>query len=187
MKTYLCIDIEATCHDRELLGRDQTIHDMETIDLGVVAVDPDGNELSTFQSLIKPRYTELTDYCTDITGITSAQLSGAPTLPEVMGDLARWLATLPAKPNCLYSWGKFDAKQLTFDTGSERWHIDLPLPEHHNAKKLFQKRHIKKGKQVGLMKALELVGLEFKGRHHSALDDARNVARLLRYFTSDQA
>lgn len=44
---------------------------------------------------------------------------------------------------------------------------------------------VKKGRQVGMNKALNLRGLNFEGRRHGALDDARNMARLAIYFCSD--
>ena len=53
------------------------------------------------------------------------------------------------------------------------------LPDQHvNLKKLFAKRwHLKK--RPALSTALALAALQFDGRPHHALDDARNAARLL--------
>lgn len=185
MKLFLCIDLEATCFDRDILGREQTHRDMETIEIGVVALNNQGTIIDTFQSYVKPTYTELSPYCTSVIGITADMLVGAPNFPDVIARLAEWLESLPAKPTCWYSWGKYDLKQLTLDAGPERWKLALPLPEHRNAKRLFQRQNLKKSREVGLMKALELAGLEFEGRHHSAIDDAKNVARLFKCFHAE--
>lgn len=182
MKTFLCIDLEATCFDRETLGRDLTVEDMETIEIGVIALDEAGEGVGEFHSYVKPANTEVSPYCTDVTGITAHTLADAPGFADMMEALRRWLSGLPASPDCWYSWGNYDLKQLELDASAKRSNLVLPLPPHRNAKKLFQKQHIRKGRQVGLLKALELVNLTFKGRHHSALDDARNVARLFEYF-----
>lgn len=48
MKTFLCIDLEATCFDRETLGRDLTVEDMETIEIGVIALMRPGKVLVSF-------------------------------------------------------------------------------------------------------------------------------------------
>lgn len=50
----------------------------------------------------------------------------------------------------------------------------------------FQKEfdnHLGFESQTSLKNALEMVGMEFKGRVHTALDDARNTAELLQAFT----
>lgn len=176
MKIYLCIDLEATCFEG------CTLEDMETIGIGAVAVLEDGTTVDTFQSYVRPQYTEVTDYCTSITNITPNTLCGAPAFDAMLRHLYDWLCSLPTWPHAWYSWGNYDLRQLELDAGPTRWNLQLPLPEHRNAKKLFRARQIKKGREVGLVKALDLMGLSFEGRHHSALDDGKNVARLFQKF-----
>jgi len=50
--------------------------------------------------------------------------------------------------------------------------------QHQNLKRLFAKRR-RTGKEVGMAMALKLVGCKAEGHHHRALDDARNIARLV--------
>ncbi len=176
MKLYLCIDLEATCSESGLLD------DMEAIELGVVALNEARETIDEFQSFIKPKFTELTPYSTSIHNVTHAQLKTAPYLPSVMIGLQQWMSQLPGEPTSWYSWGSYDFRQLELDTSPDRWNIPLALPDHSNAKKLFQKKQFKKGRQVGLNTALSLMGLAFEGQKHRALDDARNIARLFGYF-----
>ncbi|MBO6505379.1 MAG: exonuclease domain-containing protein [Kordiimonadaceae bacterium] len=180
MNCYLCIDLEATSRRSGLLV------EMEAIELGVVAVDESGVTIGEYQSYIKPKFTELTNYSTSIHNITQSALDSALYLPAVLREFQQWMATLPNTPTRWYSWGSYDIRQLELDAGPERWNVALNLPEHLNAKKLFQKNQLKKGRQVGLKKALNLVGCEFVGQKHSALDDARNIACLFEFFHTNE-
>lgn len=49
--------------------------------------------------------------------------------------------------------------------------------EHVNLKRRFAKA--RKIKEVGMARALQMVGLPLDGAHHRGLDDARNIAKLL--------
>lgn len=40
-------------------------------------------------------------------------------------------------------------------------------------------------KAYGMTGMLERLGMEVKGRHHSGIDDSRNIARILRRVVSD--
>ena len=46
--------------------------------------------------------------------------------------------------------------------------------------------HLGFEKQVSLKLALEMAGIDFSGRQHDALDDARNTAELLQIFKDDK-
>ena len=46
-----------------------------------------------------------------------------------------------------------------------------------NLKRQFAKS--RKIKEVGMARALQMVGLPLDGAHHRGLDDARNIAKLL--------
>lgn len=174
MSIILCIDLEATC------GENWPLEAMECIDLGVVAIDGEGIEVTRFNSLIKPQFTEITNFCTSINNITPESVLCAFALDEVIHELDLWLNELPTCPIVWYSWGDCDAKQWTQDLA--RLKIADPLPKHLNVKKFFQKQFMKKGRQVGMAKALDLVGLEYQGQRHRALDDAYNLSRLFPYF-----
>ena len=53
-----------------------------------------------------------------------------------------------------------------------------PMPEHLNLKNVFSAAQGRR-KRYGMAKALHLCGLDLVGAHHRALDDAKNIARLL--------
>lgn len=174
-KISLCLDLEASCFEGCKLS------DMGCIEIGVIALDEEGKELSRFQSYIQPQFTELTEFCTSITGITEEILATAPKLGEATRMLQEWLASLPTPPVCYYSWGDYDRRQL--DQDFKRLNITNPLPSQNNAKILFQKKNLKGSKRVGMAKALSLKGMAFEGKPHSAIDDAHNLARLFPFYS----
>ncbi|KKM06924.1 hypothetical protein LCGC14_1739040 [marine sediment metagenome] len=81
------------------------------------------------------------------------------------------------------SWGLYDKKQLIKDC--ERHKIEYPFGMYWNVKQGFSKKQGVK-KRFGLIKALQRLSLEFEGNHHRGVDDAYNIARIIKeYFGSD--
>lgn len=76
------------------------------------------------------------------------------------------------------SYGAFDFNQVARESARHGVANPLVLP-HQNIKKAFAKA--RKIKQVGMATALQIAGLTPEGRHHRALDDALNIARLLAF------
>ena len=98
--------------------------------------------------------------------------------------LRAFIAKHPDAGSIWTSWGAYDRKQLECDSARHGVAMPIALP-HRNAKRIFAKtRRI--GKEVGMAKACELVGLSLAGAHHRALDDALNVARLLPWVWGNQ-
>lgn len=175
--TFLVVDIEATCWDH----KDPNRGSMEIIQIGVVHCDATANVLAKFSSYVKPETSNVSKYCSDLTGITSVMLKDADYLRDVMQKLSVWMNTFTVRPVAWYSWGDWDAEQITLECKLQR--ITHPLPaQHRNAKKLFQKKVLPGKRQVGFRKAAEIVGVALTGVHHNALDDAINVTKLLPFF-----
>ncbi|MGE1002981.1 exonuclease domain-containing protein [Ralstonia pseudosolanacearum] len=175
MPNILVVDLEATCDENA------PSFDMETIEIGVVVlVVADGfvHELDRFQSLVRPlAHPTLTPFCSALTGIRQTDVDSAPAFPVVAEALRAFVARHRQPGATWASWGAWDRKQLDRDSARHGITPPIDLP-HVNAKRLFAKaRRI--GKEVGMAKACELVGLRREGAHHRALDDALNVARLL--------
>lgn len=102
-------------------------------------------------------------------------IEAAPTWPIVAVELAEFAHRHAGE--CWGSWGAYDRRQI--EREGARHGVADPLAglAHVNLKASFAKpRRIK---QVGMMTALRLAGLELVGEHHRALDDAVNIARLL--------
>lgn len=81
------------------------------------------------------------------------------------------------------SWGKSDEKQILHECQRHNIANPLTLLLHRNLKGDFAK--IRKIRQVGMSKALELASLKKEGKGHRALDDSANVAKLLPFCLMD--
>ena len=126
-----------------------------------------------FQSYIQTRKSIVSQYCTDLTGIKTSDLSqkGHPisevfrTVRSKYGGRTPWA-----------SWGDWDKNKLASECSLER--IEHPFSSvHYNLKNLFGIL-VGNKKEIGLMSAINQMKMEFKGDHHSAYDDALNTARL---------
>lgn len=170
----IVVDLEATCSDDGTVPRDQ----MEIIEIGAVLVGMEDLEvLDTFQTLVLPvRHQELTPFCTELTGITQNMVEddGVP-FADAMAALKQWMR-LGERHAVFGSWGDYDRKQFDQDCRFHR--ITYPMPHHINLKKRFS---IKQGlrKRLGMAGALKKCGLPLEGNHHRALDDAKNISKLL--------
>ena len=170
----LVIDLEATCDEGDGIPADQ----MEIIEIGAVWATAEGKVLDAFQSLVRPVVRpQLTPFCRQLVGIDQVEVDAADLFPVVAARLASFAQLHQAGQKTWGSWGKFDATQLARDC--ERHGAPHPLQdfEHVNLKRRFAKA--RKIKEVGMARALQMVGLELDGSHHRGLDDARNIAKLL--------
>ena len=143
-----------------------------------MAIDAERRVVSEFQEYIRPvLHTTLTEFCTELTGITQAQVDAAPFFPHVFARFDAWVKNFDDV--FLFSWGNYDRKQLVQDC--RRHGIDYTLPGGFlDFKNLFYKKQ-KLLKRAGLGATLTQLGLTFEGRQHSALSDAKNTARLWKY------
>ncbi|MCD9228638.1 exonuclease domain-containing protein [Ralstonia pseudosolanacearum] len=179
MPNILVVDLEATCDDNA------PGFDMETVEVGAVWVAADGTVLDRFQAFVHPVVNpRLTPFCWTLTGIRQADVDGAPTFPAIAEALRAFVARHRQPDSTWTSWGAWDHKQLERDSARHGITPPIDLP-HINAKRLFAKAR-RTGKEVGMAKAYDLVGLQLEGAHHRALDDALNVARLLPWVLGEE-
>jgi inhibitor of KinA sporulation pathway (predicted exonuclease) len=171
---YLIVDVEATCWDDGSVPRD----DMEIIEIGAVLQAAQTFEVaSEFQTFVRPvRHPILTDFCQALTGITPRDLAGAPLFRDAIEAMKKWMCTVD---DVLFSsWGDYDRKQLNQDCGYHR--VAYPFRSSHMNLKTAFSSTVKLRKKCGIEDALEHLGLQFEGNHHRGLDDARNIARIVR-------
>lgn len=172
---YVFLDLEATCALDSGIAR----ADRETIEIGAVVIDAASDTTAgTFQEYIRPvLHPKLTAFCTELTAITQQQVEAAAFFPHVFERFSAWVAAIDDP--FLFAWGFYDKKQLIADC--RRHKIAYTLPGgFHDFKNLFFKQQ-KLLKRASLAPTLEQLGLQFEGRPHGALADARNTARLWQY------
>ncbi len=173
-ESYLIVDVEATCSDDGMVPR----HEMEIIEIGAVIQSTRTFEIeSEFQTLVKPvRHPELTSFCLELTGIRQDEVAVAPGFSFSIHDYREWMAAFPDAQFC--SWGDYDKNQFAQDCAFHE--LEYPFgPGHLNLKAEFS-RVLNLRKRLGITDALRRVELDFEGSHHRGLDDARNMARLVR-------
>ena len=172
--TILLIDLECTCNDEPSLPNEE----MEIIEIGAIVVLLNADSfrlLDERQIYVRPQWhAVLSRFCVELTGIQQQQVDQAPPLNEAIQVLEGWMADYDIKT--WGSWGKFDQRHFSSETRLKELQNPLEPLQHINMKQLFAR---KRGHRVGLARAVQLSGLEFLGRHHSGVDDARNIAQLL--------
>lgn len=166
------MDLEATCEREGWNGLEQ----METIEIGAVVMDMTNDQIiAEYQSFVRPVLTPvLTTFCIEHTSITQHQVDAADSFTTVFPKFCKFIRQ--QKVDGWGSWGRYDLEQ--FQTDCDRHGLTLDLPPHVNLKRCFtQARGIRR--DVGMNKALKILGLPLEGIHHRGIDDARNIAKIV--------
>ena len=169
----LLVDLEATCSEDNSIA----VNEFETIEIGAVMVcTKQLIAIDEFECLIKPvQHPILTDFCTQLTGITQAEVDQADNFSKAFNAFISWLK--PCDDYLFCSWGAYDSVQLAIDCQYHQLN-SLAIDRELNLKKAFAK--IQKVKpRVGMKRAMQLAGLTIDGRAHRALDDVKNISKLL--------
>ena len=170
MQRLMIVDLEATCEREGWTGLEM----METIEIGAVVIDMNTYEMvAEFQSFVRPTlHPTLTAFCTELTTIRQEDVDCAPLFPEAFARFCQFAKQQRA--DAWGSWGWYDLKQFMKDC--ERTETQMDLPVHVNVKRCFTSaRGI--GKDVGMKKALHILGIPMNGTHHRGIDDARNIVK----------
>ena len=165
------VDIETTCWEKR--EKEQI---MEVIEVGVCLLDIGSGEITDRQSiLIKPVYSALSDFCTKLTTLTQELVETGIGFREACLKLED---EYQSKKRVWASYGDFDRRQFERECRLKR--VPYPFGSRHlNVKTLFAIKH-RLAEEVEMDKTLALLGLELIGTHHRGVDDAYNVARILR-------
>ncbi|MFJ2894085.1 exonuclease domain-containing protein [Streptomyces sp. NPDC087218] len=181
------IDIEATCWD----GQPPPGAVSEIIEIGLTVVDlraagaasparPGSRKpvvpgrIGRHRILVRPARSTVSAFCTELTGLTQAEVDTGVSFAEACRLLAaeHHAGMLPWA-----SWGDYDRNQFVRQCRA----TGTPYPfghRHTNAKIPFTAAHGLR-KRPGMARALEIAGLPLEGRHHSGADDAWNIAALI--------
>ncbi|XP_074485837.1 ERI1 exoribonuclease 2 [Sebastes fasciatus] len=189
----IVIDFESTC------WREKNHYSQEIIEFPAVLLNTSTGEIeSEFHTYVQPQeHPVLSEFCTELTGITQMQVEAGIPLRICLSRFSRWLQNLqlemgvvfpnrqqrssapsPSQKLCTFlTWSDWDLgvcllyeckrKQLHKPDVLNSW-IDL-----RSTYRLFYDR-----KPKGLNGALQDLGIQFSGREHSGLDDSRNTAHL---------
>ena len=103
-------------------------------------------------------------------------MDSAETYVEVGQELGAFIARFP---NAAWaSWGDYDARQLERDAGLAACPSLLECLPHFDAWKWHAGLYDNRPK--GLKQTVESMGLVWQGTYHRGIDDARNVASIIK-------
>lgn len=160
----------------------------EVIEIGAVLLDESNNETHRFRTYVKPRHSTVTKSIQRLTGITNEVLVDAPYFEDAIHEL---LKDVPDDTQ-LCTWS--DADTIAIQREMEIKEIkqcDIAKLQKlcggyfDIQRELSDKLNF--DRVLNLEKALNLVGIDFKGKAHGALVDAINTADLYRAMYDDEA
>jgi inhibitor of KinA sporulation pathway (predicted exonuclease) len=167
----IVVDLEATCWE----GEPPPGEENEIIEIGVCLVDVATGQRSHKRSIIvRPEHSRVSDFCTRLTTLTQTQVDQGIPFAEALRLLRQEYRT---EQRTWASYGDYDRIQVQRQCEQR----GLPYPfgrTHINIKNLLALA-LRLPNEVGLDRALALLGLPLEGTHHRGDDDAWNIAALL--------
>lgn len=177
---FVVLDFEATCE------KGAQIYPQEIIEFPSVLVDGATGNLdeSEFRTYVRPQHHPvLTDFCRDLTGIRQPDVDGGVQLAEALRLHAAWLqASAWARSGgcfAVVTWGDWDLRTMLETECRFKGLAKPPCFNHWINLKIPFATAMGGGRRAALRWAVEAAGLQWEGRPHCGLDDARNTARLL--------
>lgn len=175
MKTtekIIIIDLEATCWQGQIPEGEVN----EIIEIGLSVLDTNSGTLSQNQGiLIRPKYSSVSPFCTQLTTITQELLDNEGISFE--GAITKLIEEYQPDQYTWASYGAYDLNML--QKQCRKFGIPYPMGKDHiNVKTLFAET---KGlsKPVGMNGALQILEIPLEGTHHRGIDDAKNIAKIL--------
>ncbi len=182
----IVLDFEAQCRDRpEPAPRPQ-----EIVEFPLVVVDVATRTIvDEFHTYIKPTvHKQLFAFTTTLTGVTQAQVDAGIELDEALNRADEFIAkyNTDERSSCIVTCGHWDLRTaLVAECKFKKFAIPRSLKRWCNVKLVFADTYRPDGKQLGMDGMLRELGLELVGRHHSGIDDARNIARIVIHLLKD--
>ncbi|XP_071210180.1 ERI1 exoribonuclease 2 isoform X2 [Salvelinus alpinus] len=186
----IVIDFESTC------WRERNSYGQEIIEFPAVLLNTSTGEVeSEFHTYVQPQeHPTLSDFCTQLTGITQQQVEAGVPLHICLSRFSRWLQALEhqrgvvfprdqrapvaeQRPCAFVTWSDWDLGVcLLYECKRKQLHKPAVLNSWIDLRATYRLFYNRKPK--GLNGALQDLGIQFSGREHSGLDDARNTSHL---------
>lgn len=167
------LDTEWTCYENGVFPQGEF---PEIIEVGITEVDLESLTIvRTLSIAVRPLYSKVSPYCTDLTGWTEAALKRqGVSLSEACRRVAQKYG---GQNRLLVTDCSSEAPSMQAECKLRG--VDFPFgDEQLNVSVLFALVTGNR-KRLSLTEMLNAVGLEFEGRLHRGGDDSKNIARLL--------
>lgn len=185
---HIVVDLEMNNIRRRSEARKICIN--EIIEIGASMLDENLWEIGKFQIYVKPEYNDvIVPKISKLTGITNEMVANAPTFSVAFKQFTDWCLNIKDDV-MIYAWSNTDHSQVMKEIQLKQYKLseeEHKLMEHGWTD--FQNEfdiHLGFERQISLKLALDMAGIDFNGRQHDALDDARNTAKLLRVFKDEE-
>lgn len=155
---YICLDLEMNQPSNKI------------IQLGYVIFNPLTSEVKRERSIIINPYDKLSEYIIELTGIDQLQVDNGTPLIDAVNMLKKDLEHYNVRLQPL-EWGSGDSHLLQQQSGEDLFRSPVNVKALYQTYALFNSMNM----VAGLRKSLKYMGMEFVGRPHDALDDARNT------------
>jgi inhibitor of KinA sporulation pathway (predicted exonuclease) len=171
LDAILVIDVEATCWAGEPPPGERS----EIIEIGLCVLDVATGERSSLRSiLVKPQYSTISPYCSQLTTITPEMLSEGVSFRDACAIL---VDEYHSRQRTWASYGDYD--RLQFVKQCEESGVPSPFGRSHiNVKNLLALQYGLK-QEINLTHGTALLDLAFEGSLHRGVDDAWNIAAVL--------
>ena len=142
--------------------------------------------MADFRKYVRPIANPiLSDFCVKLTGISQNYVDEADTFPEVFQQLEEFLETFMIENHCvLVTDSPYDVYKFLLPACLQH---DVPFPKWGkswiNLRKIFSAFY--KTERMNIAGMLQHLGLDFDGRLHCGLDDAKNIAKILLVLLKD--
>lgn len=165
------VDVEATCWD----GPPPPGQPNEIIEIGICVLNLETLERVEKRSIVvKPVHSEISAFCTQLTGWTPAAVADGVSLAEAVRILQK---EFRSDSRTWLSWGDYDRHQFQRECSAKN--LGYPFSSKHVNAKLAFANICNGGKKLGMNGALQLLGIPLEGRHHNGADDAWNIAGIV--------
>jgi inhibitor of KinA sporulation pathway (predicted exonuclease) len=170
----LVIDIEATCWETE--KQKPSGEESEIIEIGLALYNVKTGEVEKSESIIiKPKRSKVSDFCTKLTTLTQDIVDKGTSFPAACEKLMKEYNT---KNITCASFGDYD--RLMFIRECKNYALSYPLSKSHmNIKNIFALQH-KLDREISMPAALDKIKETLDGTHHRGVDDAVNIAKILK-------
>lgn len=170
------IDLEF-CEVGKEYKRERKMSTHEVIEIGAVKLDEDNHIIERFDAYVKPMYSEITPFITELTHIEPEDVVNARSFSEIMDAFLAWVGE---EEVAVYSWSDSDWRQfqkecILKDYSNHR--LNRMYDNWADFQMMFGKI-LGVEQQISLTNAIKGAGIEFEGRAHSAIADAENTALL---------
>ena len=177
----LILDFEAQCDDNQKL-KCQEIIEFPVLLLNTTTLEV---EKDYFHTYVKPDvYPVLFPFCTELTGIQQSQVDEGAKLSEVIIKLQQFLKDKGVfdKSYTFATCGFWDLNTcLKNEARFKKLEVPLFLRSFINVKQVFANDYLKDEKSIkslAMPTMLNILKLNLEGRHHSGIDDCRNIAKI---------